>query len=136
MSTGRKLIVLGVLSLLIGGGFAYLASTAGYGRCVQREAGHAALDLCFDSGALSLLVWFALGLMVTGACGLMCWGLWAVRRYLPGERFTACTAILCVVGAMLLAAYGLGEDFWAIDSCLDGGGLWNYDERTCEGAAP
>ena len=32
----------------------------------------------------------------------------------------------------LYAATDFSPDFLAIDSCLDGGGRWSYEERRCE----
>ncbi len=32
----------------------------------------------------------------------------------------------------LFVTHGYSRDFLAIDSCLDGGGRWNYPDRTCE----
>ena len=34
--------------------------------------------------------------------------------------------------AFLFIAHGGNRDFLSIDSCLDTGGRWNYEARTCE----
>jgi hypothetical protein len=34
--------------------------------------------------------------------------------------------------AFLFVAHGGSRDFLSIDSCLDTGGRWNYETRTCE----
>lgn len=40
---------------------------------------------------------------------------------------------LLIIGLAIIAAVGLGTgDFWEIDTCLDGGGSWDYDTQTCE----
>jgi hypothetical protein len=33
---------------------------------------------------------------------------------------------------ILFIAHGGSRDFLRIDSCLDAGGRWNYESRTCE----
>jgi len=34
--------------------------------------------------------------------------------------------------AFLFIAHGGNHNFLSIDSCLDGGGRWNYEMRMCE----
>jgi len=34
--------------------------------------------------------------------------------------------------AFLFIAHGGNRNFLSIDACLDGGGRWNYETRTCE----
>jgi hypothetical protein len=44
----------------------------------------------------------------------------------------AITLIPVVYFGALFTMHGFSRDFLAIDSCLDGGGRWNYTQRTCE----
>jgi hypothetical protein len=39
--------------------------------------------------------------------------------------------ILLYLGALFISCGG-NPDFLSIDSCLDSGGRWNYETRTCE----
>lgn len=57
----------------------------------------------------------------------------ALRLCLASLALFGGFALLTVVyfGA-LFASYGFNPDFLDIDSCLDDGGIWNYQIRACE----
>lgn len=41
--------------------------------------------------------------------------------------------IISVVAVLILIAVGIWfKGYLAVDSCLDSGGRWNYDTKTCE----
>jgi len=44
--------------------------------------------------------------------------------------FALVVTVLCLGFLFVLNDYD--PDFLSIDNCLDGGGRWNYESRTCE----
>ncbi len=69
----------------------------------------------------------------------------ALLFFIPSKRRLArkiCLAVagvfvgIALLGAVywggLFAALGGNPDFLDIDSCLDDGGMWNYETRACE----
>ena len=51
---------------------------------------------------------------------------------IPALGFGGLALVLIIYFGDLLIAHRGNRDFLAIDSCLDLGGKWNYDSRTCE----
>jgi hypothetical protein len=43
-------------------------------------------------------------------------------------------SLLCLLGGLAYLSYVIYLEFFVIDSCLDRGGVWNYDEGRCVGA--
>jgi hypothetical protein len=45
------------------------------------------------------------------------------------HRFAILAIVLAILAALLIWAWA--TDFFLIDRCLDAGGSWNTDDRTC-----
>ena len=69
----------------------------------------------------------------------------ALLFFIPSKRCLARKICLAVAGVFvglallealywggLFAVHGGNPDFLDIDSCLDDGGMWNYETRVCE----
>lgn len=56
------------------------------------------------------------------------------QDWLPRLVVGACVCFLLLYFLLLLISHDFDPKFLAIDGCLDDGGRWNYETRTCEGA--
>ena len=55
----------------------------------------------------------------------------AAAKVLAGIVGAFVLLVVFYIGALFLA-HGCDPDFLKIDSCLDGGGRWDYERRLCE----
>lgn len=133
MSNRRILTIISILSLVIAIVIGSLILRIAFGHNSQGEFyDPETFDVNVGHSTLLFLASFVPAFVATWIAGLLLFGIWGLLLRLPGERYTAIAIMCCVVGAVLLLAYGPGKDFWSIDDCLDRGGRWNYETRVCE----
>jgi hypothetical protein len=79
------------------------------------------LEILFEYGLVVLALLLA-------PCGLIVLIVGGLRR---SSKLLGSGVACLTLGSVLLLRIGYAE-FWQIDGCLDEGGRWNHESKTCE----